>query len=847
MESHVVRSFNGFIFGLFLASVYGVTVLFVQNQELWFCVYTTIAIAFIASFGMGLSVRVRSNVMLMMPMLCSDNGKNLLLFLIFSMVIQGPMTNTLENFGRAADSVVCGAELTMNQTQELMQRAATPLFPVLDKIKDITRNAYSVASRVQNFIQALTDSVQHVARTLRNVLHFLVGIGDVCNDKLGTPYKKCNKLFDDAREDCMNLLSIFNFLCHIVDGFRPLCGVSRVGQLFCIIPSYVASHLKERLEAPTAAALDRIKQEFEFNISASVHFDMSMNSSQSMQQVSQNILKEVSSGLGHFQEAVGLLAYVGLILMPLTYLWAVLYKHKYLQQDNFDNNYISKQFEELDLKMGRQGRPTVLPLNKREARIYIKTGAMYQTSRERRVAAIGTISVLRHLVLGFMVAALDLLVYWMFDLVHHQAQGDIVTRAPVLVAVQINGTGYASDILKDMVSSFDVLQKGNITVLSKKCIMQPSEPDYSKYILIGFLYGLTLFSVLAGSYVKRLRSLVCARYHPRRERERVRLLHGRILSQRVSLCKALLSSVARSKADGAGAGLLHTLMLRVPGGSFLAELLGVSSVSCMACGRGGEGRDDSHMVTCSTPQCKGLYCRQCFRSMNNICAVCMGPLTFQEDCEEELPSSWACCCRDSSDDEHVSLWTAALASPHITERRARKLMKRTISMEIRRRSWAEMPRLSPVPGGSRVLYQRTGSAVTPGHEGDSDGSGHVSPFSDPDVSEPDMSYQDRSDSEDSDPRHYDPRRKYVHNSIPDTFSDIYFTGGVSRQASESDSSDSDTLFQSLSSDASNHSREEPLQTVTVHSLTMTATVPCVRNTTRATAPAGPTPTVDPDH
>ena len=181
--------------------------------------------------------------------LFSENGKNLLLFLIFSMVIQGPMTNTLENFSRAADSVVCGAELTMNQTQELMQRAATPLFrelcllpsssashvpsrsvctlcsllqmspwinhltvtqwvetwgllyiwkmletdmlrfgislsawenaclsvfllmcwclccpltAVLDKIKDISRNAYSVASRVQNFIQALTDSVQHV-------------------------------------------------------------------------------------------------------------------------------------------------------------------------------------------------------------------------------------------------------------------------------------------------------------------------------------------------------------------------------------------------------------------------------------------------------------------------------------------------------------------------------------------------------------------------------------------------------------------------------------------------------------------------------------------------------------
>eukprot|EP00063_Salmo_salar_P081743 XP_014056578.1 PREDICTED: DC-STAMP domain-containing protein 2-like isoform X1 [Salmo salar] len=96
------------------------TALFVQNQGLWYCVYTTIAIAFLSAFGTGLSIRVRANVVLMMPMLCSMKGKNFLLFFIFSMLVQGPMTNTLENFDRAADSVVCGAELAMNQTQQLV-------------------------------------------------------------------------------------------------------------------------------------------------------------------------------------------------------------------------------------------------------------------------------------------------------------------------------------------------------------------------------------------------------------------------------------------------------------------------------------------------------------------------------------------------------------------------------------------------------------------------------------------------------------------------------------------------------------------------------------------------------
>jgi hypothetical protein len=61
----------------------------------------------------------------------------------------------------------------------------------------------------------------------------------------------------------------------------------------------------------------------------------------------------------------------------------------------------------------------------------------------------------------------------------------VLSLAPIVVAVEVNGTGYASDIFKDIVAAFAILQKGNITVLSKKCLMEPSEPDHSGYMLIG--------------------------------------------------------------------------------------------------------------------------------------------------------------------------------------------------------------------------------------------------------------------------------------------------------------------------------------------------------------------------
>ncbi|KAF1388554.1 hypothetical protein PFLUV_G00091480 [Perca fluviatilis] len=65
------RSLLPFGLGLLMASVYGATALFLQNQPLWLCVYTTLTLAALAAFGMGLSAGVRANVSVLMPTLCS--------------------------------------------------------------------------------------------------------------------------------------------------------------------------------------------------------------------------------------------------------------------------------------------------------------------------------------------------------------------------------------------------------------------------------------------------------------------------------------------------------------------------------------------------------------------------------------------------------------------------------------------------------------------------------------------------------------------------------------------------------------------------------------------------------
>lgn len=70
-------------------------------------------------------------------------------------------------------------------------------------------------------------SLPSPARTLRNLLHFLVDIGDICNEEMGAPYRKCRQLFSEARLDCSEVLGDFNFLCEIMENFLPLCELAR--------------------------------------------------------------------------------------------------------------------------------------------------------------------------------------------------------------------------------------------------------------------------------------------------------------------------------------------------------------------------------------------------------------------------------------------------------------------------------------------------------------------------------------------------------------------------------------------------------------------------------------------
>ncbi|XP_069336606.1 DC-STAMP domain-containing protein 2 [Eulemur rufifrons] len=651
MARALVLSVGAFSLGLSLATAYGLLELLVEGHSPWGCFVGTLTLAAFLSLGMAFSRQVRVTVFLLLPQAFSRQGRMLLLVAAFGLVLQGPCANTLRNFTRASEAVACGAELALNQTAEMLERARQPLVSALSKIKAIAQKAKQVADRVRKFFRSIMDSVKHIARALRNVWYWLLHIGDVCNSELGNPYLKCARVFDDAKDSCVKVVPQAYHLCYVLMPFKlVLCGLASLAQVFCVIPKYIQPFLRKAIGTPVIKLINRVRQEFEFNMTATHHFSVDLNASRSLSQVAVDLHEAVSMKLYRAREALALMGYTTPLLLVLLYLQALFYRYCYLNWDHFDNVYITSRFLRMEAVRAMAGLPTVLPLSAHEAGRYIQPGSIFLSRWEQFVYTLETFNLIRHLLLVLLLVFLDYAVFWVLDLARYHLQGEIVARSPVLVSITVKGTGYTGNIYRDLVSAFDVLQQGNITILSPRCLLRPSEPDATGYLVIGIMYGLCFFVTLFGNYVSRLRRVICASYYPSREQERISYLYNILLSRRTNLLSALRRAVRRRAADEGHSSAFLVLASRCPCLGPFVNQFWPHRAYCLGCGQLQDEADMENFVSCSTPSCKGLYCPTCFRLLDNTCSVCASPLSYQGDLELEL---------DSSDEEGPQLWLAA--------------------------------------------------------------------------------------------------------------------------------------------------------------------------------------------
>ncbi|NWS32475.1 DCST2 protein, partial [Polioptila caerulea] len=555
------RSLGGLTLGLALASLYGALVLLVQGHDVWYCLSITIILGAGLGLGMAFSMKTRMIVLLALPHFFTREGKMMIMMMALCLTMQGPGTNLLHNVSQVAKALSCGAELAQNQTAERLQRAKEPLLNVQKKIKDIGQNAKVVCDRVRKFVRSIIDSTRHVARALRNVWLWLSRVGWICNRELGSPLSSCYRYMDKVKDRCERTIPFLFYICYVVLSLKAICSMTgALSVMFCTIPQYIQIFVRTNVAAPLTAALNHIRAEFEFNISVVHHFSVNLNASKSLGEVSADMMEAVHRYMEPYHRALELFSYLSVLAILFLFYQAVRYRRRYLRDDTFDNIYITRRFVELDLRCAEQGKPTVLPLSLRERGRYIPPAALWLSKEERRQYGLQLFGFLRHVLLGLSIILADYSIFWLLDLFRHQLSADIIARAPSTMTIDVNGTGYTSEIFQDLVSAFNELQEGEVSVLSQVCLIEPAEPDHNTYITIGILYGIWLFISIFGSYMARLRRAVCAAYFPSREQERLAFLHNIIRARRKWLLFALFQ-VGKQELTDTGKSRLFLILI----------------------------------------------------------------------------------------------------------------------------------------------------------------------------------------------------------------------------------------------------------------------------------------------
>ncbi|CAN2391295.1 DC-STAMP-like protein [Pristimantis euphronides] len=193
-------------------------------------------------------------------------------------------------------------------------------------------------------------------------------------------------------------------------------------------------------------------------------------------------------------------------------------------------------------------------------------------------------NVFRSSLFAAIVIGLDYLFYYILYLVPYLMSGEVIAEPPFAMSMVIQGSGYSDEIYKRLASAYEAMQNRNVTSITKKCQIHPSEPDYLQYILIGLLHGLVAFIAAFGVYIQWLRRYICAYYYPTREKIHICFLYNQLLTKRLHLDKALFQSIRNNKGDQGHTNILLILAAQCPFFfSWLAKFVGANQEYCLAC------------------------------------------------------------------------------------------------------------------------------------------------------------------------------------------------------------------------------------------------------------------------
>ncbi|KAK3515739.1 hypothetical protein QTP70_030183, partial [Hemibagrus guttatus] len=206
-----------------------------------------------------------------------------------------------------------------------------------------------------------------------------------------------------------------------------------------------------------------------------------------------------------------------------------LYLRKFRSSRKQKNVFITKKFLRYDEAQRLQGKPSVLPLTKKESKRYIIVPSAHLTKKDLKTMLKFSMSIVSHSMAWLFFVLLDALVYWIITVLSKRLEELKPLHVPVLLKVE-EGTffiginvGHGQKV-NDF--SFDV------PIYEKKCLPEPELWLYKSVLPLSVILGILLLLVVVSSKLSQLRLIVSEQFYSEDAEKRIAELHAKILKKR---------------------------------------------------------------------------------------------------------------------------------------------------------------------------------------------------------------------------------------------------------------------------------------------------------------------------
>ncbi|XP_052859887.1 DC-STAMP domain-containing protein 2-like [Anopheles cruzii] len=468
---------------------------------------------------------------------------------------------------------------------------------------------------------------------IKKAYDWLRDVVAICNDQLGSPSQRCLNSLDKTIDGCKEEMGSMDFLCEVTQVAKSICYGATMVDYFCELIDFVSDSIVDEIEQGIQQLMQYMEDLFRVKVEYDHAYDFATNASKSFAEIRADIRAEIAQRTLPLRRTFNLLGVVTSGFFICILIRAIQYHEAFLERDEFDNIFLTKEFYEIEKRRGELNMEPLLPLTRKERHRYVPVTSLHLTWKERlRIAKSATFLLISTVQIACQLFS-DYALYWLLTLIKqfmHQESNRLNGSGFGSVGVAVRGDGILADTLRDIVRSFDPIVNGTV-IDPSQCIPEALPPRFGRYIEILALLTLCWTFTLLEPYGLRVRQLIMRHFYPERARARAVWLHNDIRMKRENLLKLFRRFVGISKPIGDRAKVSWIEVLRAKTNRFwlCRKLLGVGdAVRCFLCGETLVEQEDQ-FIRCSSLDCPCIFCQDCFLRTGNYCSLCMGVLLHE--------------------------------------------------------------------------------------------------------------------------------------------------------------------------------------------------------------------------